>query len=312
MAEVAISSLVASPSYTASATCSNIEYGFDINESNYAVVQSDANPTWIQIDLGTTKYISSLRLRGGPDNSGSHVVSLLTSTNGTDWTTIATWSSQTYYSTLSPWFTIDASVRYVRVSRTNNNWLRLYYMGVTTDKEASVDETSTITDIAVADNSTEYVTETATFTDTIEGIALADSTSETATLTDTTDFERTTYENTSETATLTDVSEALHLVDVTSETATITDIAEPDELIRKRVKFPNLQGKHLSLKFTSATSGSFAIYYLRHKMFKTRELTSDQKHPNTHGSHLGLKLHNTGTDDFILMYVSEKMQLVTT
>lgn len=312
MAEVAISSLVASPSYTASATCSNIAYGFDINEADYAVVQSDANPTWIQIDLGTSKYISSLRLRGGPDNSGSHVVSLLTSTNGTDWTTIATWSSQTYYSTLSPWFTIDASVRYVRVSRTNNNWLRLYYMGVTTDKEASVDETSTITDIAVADNSTEYVTETATFTDTIEGIPLADSTSETATVTDTTAHEKTIYDTTSETVTLADSAEELHLVDVTSDTSTIIDLVEPDELIRKKIRFPNIQGKHLSLKFTSATDGSFAIYYLRHKMFKSRELCSDQKHPNTQGSHLSLKLYNSGTDAFTLMYVSEKMQLVTT
>ena len=77
------------------------------------------------------------------------------------------------------------------------------------------------------------------------------------------------------------------------------------------LKFPNLKGKHLSLKFES-TGDDLAIYYLRSKMFKTRELTSDQKHPNTQGSHLGLKLHNTGTDTFRLMYVSEKMQLVTT
>lgn len=87
---------------------------------------------------------------------------------------------------------------------------------------------------------------------------------------------------------------------------------EADEMIRKRIRFPNLQGKHLSLKFTSATDGSFAIYYLRHKMFKTRELTSDQKHPNTYGSHIGVKLSNSGSDAFTLMYVSNKMQLVTT
>ena len=102
------------------------------------------------------------------------------------------------------------------------------------------------------------------------------------------------------------------MVEPTTDVATITDISEPDELIRKRVKFPNLQGKHLSLKLESATDGSFAIYYLRPKMFKTRELTSDQKHPNTHGSHIGIKLSNSGSDEFILMYVSEKMQLVTT
>lgn len=77
------------------------------------------------------------------------------------------------------------------------------------------------------------------------------------------------------------------------------------------LKFPNLKGKHLSLKFES-TGDDLAIYYLRSKMFKTRELTSDQKHPNTQGSHIGIKLSNSGSDEFILMYVSEKMQLVTT
>lgn len=77
------------------------------------------------------------------------------------------------------------------------------------------------------------------------------------------------------------------------------------------VKFPNLQGKHLGLKFES-TGNDLTIYYLRHKMFKSRELTSDQKHPNTQGSHIGIKLSNSGSDEFILMYVSEKMQLVTT
>jgi hypothetical protein len=77
------------------------------------------------------------------------------------------------------------------------------------------------------------------------------------------------------------------------------------------LKFPNLQGKHLSLKFES-TGDDLAIYYLRNKMFKSRELCSDQKHPNTQGSHISLKLHNSGTDEFTLMYVSEEMQLVTT
>jgi hypothetical protein len=106
--------------------------------------------------------------------------------------------------------------------------------------------------------------------------------------------------------------EALHLVDYIAESAVASDSMEAAELIRKRIRFPNLQGKHLSLKFESSTDGSFGVYYLRHKMFKTRELTSDQKHPNTQGSHIGIKLSNSGSDAFTLMYVSEKMQLVTT
>ena len=312
MAEVAISSLVASPTLTASATCSNIAYGFDLDEGNYAVVQSDANPTWIQIDFGVNKHIKTLRLRGGPDRSGSHVVSLLTSTNGTDWTTITSWSSQTYYSTLSPWFTIGASVRYVRVSRTLNNYLRLYYMGVITDIEAEITESAVASDAMVGIAPTEYTTESAGAMATFDGYSLSISTTESAEATDTFGNEITSYGPTTESAEVTDSMDALHLVDSITESAIVSGSMEADELIRKKIRFPNLQGKHLSLKFESATSGSFAIYYLRHKMFKTRELCSDQKHPNTQGSHIGVKLSNSGSDAFTLMYVSEKMQLVTT
>lgn len=312
MAEVAISSLVASPTLTASATCSNIAYGFDINEADYAVVQSNDNPTWIQIDFGVNKYIKTIRLRGGPDTTGSHVVSLLTSTDGTNWTTITSWSSQTYYSTLSPWFTIGAEVRYVRVSRTLSNYLRLYYMGVITDIEAGISESAEATDSMVGISQIEYTAESAEATATFDGDSLRDFTSESAEATDTFGNERTAYGLTTESAEATDTMGALHLVDATTESASASDSMEAEDLIRKKIKFPNLQGKHLSLKFESATDGSFAIYYLRHKMFKTRELCSDQKHPNTQGSHLSLKLSNSNTDNFILMYVSEKMQLVTT
>jgi hypothetical protein len=198
--------------------------------------------------------------------------------------------------------------------------------------EDSISETATVTDSMEALHLVDEISETATVTDSFDALHLVDEISETATVTDTmarvfevtkaisetatvTDAFDRNYEverSISETATVTDVMEPLHLVDVISETATVEDSMVADEMIRKKVRFPNLQGKHLSLKFTSATDGSFAIYYLRHKMFKTRELCSDQKHPNTQGSHIGIKLSNSGSDAFTLMYVSEKMQLVTT
>jgi hypothetical protein len=312
MAEVAISSLVGSPTLTASATCSNIAYGFDINEADYAVVQSNDNPTWIQIDFGVNKYIKTIRLRGGPDTTGSHVVSLLTSTDGTNWTTITSWSSQTYYSTLSPWFTIGAEVRYVRVSRTLSNHLRLYYMGVITDIEAGISESAEATDSMVGISQIEYTAESAEAADTFDGYSVGDSFTEAAEASDTFGNERTTYAPITESAEAEDTMAYLHMVDSFTDSAVASDSMEAAEMIRKRIRFPNLQGKHLSLKFTSATDGSFAIYYLRHKMFKTRELCSDQKHPNTQGSHIGIKLSNSGSDAFTLMYVSEKMQLVTT
>lgn len=311
MAEVAISSLVASPTFTASATCDTIAYGFNLNENDWAYVKTTADPAWIQIDFGENKYIKTLRLRGGPDQPGSQVVSLLTSTNGTDWTTIATWSSQTYYNTLSPWFTIKESVRYVRVSRTITSWLKLYYMGVDIGPDGSITESAAASDSMVGISPTEFTSESAKVSATFDGFVLEDFTSEAAEVSDVFGNEKTSYVPTTESATATDSMDALHLVDSITESAVVSGSMEADEIIRKRVRFPNLQGKHLSLKFTSATDGSFAIYYLRHKMFKTRELCSDQKHPNTQGSHIGVKLSNSGSDAFTLMYVSQEMQLVT-
>ena len=156
------------------------------------------------------------------------------------------------------------------------------------------------------------IIESAVVSDTMAGISPIEYTTESAEATDTFGNEKTSYVPTTESATATDSMDALHLVDSITESAVVSGSMEAEEIIRKRIKFPNLQGKHLSLKFESATDGSFALYYLRHKMFKTRELTSDQKHPNTQGSHIGIKLSNSGSDAFTLMYVSEKMQLVTT
>ena len=74
-------------------------------------------------------------------------------------------------------------------------------------------------------------------------------------------------------------------------------------------KYPNLQGKHLSLKFESSDANAFAIYYLRCKMYKTRAL-ADQCHPNTQGAHISLLLENTADAAFMLEYVSMRMRLV--
>ena len=177
--------------------------------------------------------------------------------------------------------------------------------------EGSIIESAVVSDTMAGISPIEYTTESAEATDTFDGYSLSISTTESAEATDTFGNERTAYVPTTESATATDSMDALHLVDSITESAIVSGSMEAAEIIRKRIRFPNLQGKHLSLKFTSATDGSFAIYYLRHKMFKTRELCSDQKHPNTQGSHIGVKLSNSGSDAFTLMYVSQEMQLVT-
>jgi hypothetical protein len=129
--EIAANAVVVSPVITASHSLSNGPYGFDLDEGNYAVVSNDAD-CWIQIDFGESKSIGHIRLRGGPDVDGTQSMTLKTSPNETTWTTIASWSGQTYYTTISEFFEVARSdVRYIRVSKLYPNFLRMYYMGVT-------------------------------------------------------------------------------------------------------------------------------------------------------------------------------------
>ena len=80
---------------------------------------------------------------------------------------------------------------------------------------------------------------------------------------------------------------------------------------KKYCKFPNAQGRHISLKFESGDDdGGFEIYYIRHKMYQTVNLTSEKKNPNTQGTHISLELKNTADEAFTLEYVSEKMYRV--
>jgi len=194
-------------------------------------------------------------------------------------------------------------------------------------------ETTTITDEIVPDHLVELIEEVATLTDEIIGtppvkgstsedisltdeiteLHLVDSTSETATLTDESSAHRTTYASISEIGTLTDVITELHLVDETAETATITDDLEFFQtIVRNKVKFPNLQGQHISLKFANNDGNLMALYYLREKMYKTINLNSDQKHPNTQDHHIGVKLTNSADEAFILDHVSMEMYRVDT
>lgn len=84
--------------------------------------------------------------------------------------------------------------------------------------------------------------------------------------------------------------------------------------INKTITFPNLQGKHLSLRYYNNNEDSgFALYYARHKLFKTRDrVDHDARHPNLSGYHLSLKISHTAGEEFILGYTSmgllEKME----
>ncbi|MFA5377340.1 MAG: LamG domain-containing protein [Dehalococcoidia bacterium] len=74
--------------------------------------------------------------------------------------------------------------------------------------------------------------------------------------------------------------------------------------INMKLRFPNTQGQHISLKFESGEADDgFALFYLRHRMFKTVAL-SGAKNPNTQGSHISIKIENSVAGDFILEYLA--------
>jgi hypothetical protein len=101
---------------------------------------------------------------------------------------------------------------------------------------------------------------------------------------------------------LSDMMTPLHLSDGMSESIGISGYMEADEIIWIKNTFPNLSGKHLTLKFTP--SGS-ALYFMRMKMFKTVDRVDfDARHPNLSGNHLTLKIQHTANEDFLLAYAS--------
>jgi hypothetical protein len=130
--EIAANAVVGSPTITASGTLVDGAKGFDLVDSDYAVVQVDGE-CWIQIDFGSSKSIYAIRFRGGADTSGSHVHVLETSPDAITWTPVVTWvrDATNWYYILSGWYIVDRDdVRYIRLNKTLGNWLRWIYTGV--------------------------------------------------------------------------------------------------------------------------------------------------------------------------------------
>ena len=106
----------------------------------------------------------------------------------------------------------------------------------------------------------------------------------------------------SESLSLSDVMTGLLLADSLSDSFSMSDYMEADELIWIKNTFPNLSGKHLTLKF--APSGS-ALYFMRMKLFKSDDRVDfDARHPNLSGHHLTLKVSHSANEDFTLAYAS--------
>lgn len=173
-----------------------------------------------------------------------------------------------------------------------------------------VDQTAeqvTVTDQFDGDMNRRNVTEQVTMTDEMKGFDYHGKQAETVTITDSMGRAIEAERAVEETITFSDEMEPLHLVDANTEAVTLGDSFVADEMIRKKTRHPRLQGKHLSLKFSSSAHGSFAVYYLRAKVHKTIAVERRPLHPNLQGRHLSLKISHGAAAEFKAYYASAKM-----
>lgn len=109
-------------------------------------------------------------------------------------------------------------------------------------------------------------------------------------------------DSTSESASISDVTSPDLMVDSFQESARISHYTEGSDKFWARHIFPNLSGKHLTLKFIDKGS---ALYQMRMKMFKTADRVDfDARHPNLSGDHLTLKITHAASGEFLLAYTS--------
>ncbi len=173
-----------------------------------------------------------------------------------------------------------------------------------------VDQTAeqvTVTDQFDGDMNRRNVTEQVSITDQMTGFDYHGKQTEAVTITDAMGRAIEAERAVEETITFGDEMEPLHLVDASTEAVTVGDSFVADEMIRKKTRHPRLQGKHLSLKFSSSAAGSFAVYYLRAKVHRTVVLERRPLHPNLQGRHLSLKISHGAEEDFKMYYTAAKM-----
>jgi len=104
--------------------------GFDCDELSYMRIFTE-EAVWAKIDLTESVKIKCLRFRGGPDDpSNTSPQTIEVSTDDSNWTTIASFIGQEYYSVVSPWFPVGMNVRYIKYTREASNWVYLRYMGI--------------------------------------------------------------------------------------------------------------------------------------------------------------------------------------
>ena len=74
----------------------------------------------------------------------------------------------------------------------------------------------------------------------------------------------------------------------------------------KLISFPNLSGKHLTLKYyNDSVDDGIVLYYARYKMFRTVDRVDyDARHPNLSGQHLTLRITHAADEEFLLAYAS--------
>jgi hypothetical protein len=171
----------------------------------------------------------------------------------------------------------------------------------------STSEEFSISDSFSGDTNTRSFSENLTFSDNLSapGSTYSTTLSEAISFSDSIIGGRDIFASISEELSFSDSMVPLSLSEVITESISFSDSMDADEQIWIKQTFPNLSGKHLTLKFVPTGS---ALYFTRMKMFKTVDRVDfDARHPNLSGYHLALKISHTANEEFTLAYASMEL-----
>ena len=109
-----------------SLTVGVIDNILDNNISTYAYYKNDYS-TYIVRDFGETVDIHKLRAAFGSKYATEYIK---VSNDGSTWTTIASWSGDIYRSSLSPWYDVNSSWRYIKLEKSGAGWHSYHVLNV--------------------------------------------------------------------------------------------------------------------------------------------------------------------------------------
>jgi hypothetical protein len=296
-------------------------YCSDTNTGTYWQTWASAIPNWWKVDLGTISKVKTQCLAGSADrnfkdftvsesdddSTYTEIYAGATANDDTEQTFDCVPPAPVVEGDTAEDFSLDDTVSWEYIAApagTISDDFTLDDSFAQETMNVETPEAFSLSDDMDGDYPKRTISESIVIADnlTAPGSTYSTSLSEGITLSDSMVGSEDLFESISEALSLSDDMVPLLLSDSISEGISFSDSMEADDIIWIRPTFPNLSGKHLTLKFIPINS---ALYFMRMKMFRTVDrVDHDARHPNLGGQHLALKIQHTAEEEFTLAYAS--------